>query len=290
MTDSLRDRLYTTEAIVLSRRNLGEADRIYDVFSVRHGRISIIAKGARKPESRNGRSLDLLNRVMIQLYRGRNLDTVRGVETVATHPGLRSDLDAFGHACYLAELVRAMTQDHEPSEQLFTLLAETVSLLSDGVDPWPLTRYFEYALLQASGFQAQLYTCPGCRDELTPQANAFSIREGGVVCPRCRAGDPRSIPLSVNAQKYLRAMDREGLRRALSLKLDTESRMQVQRALTEYLQHLAERPLTSLAVLHAMQGKQGANGEAEDSIAQPAEPESARGHCVRLTCVEVQLR
>lgn len=278
MTESLRDRLYTTEAIVLSRRNLGEADRIYDVFSLRHGRISIISKGARKPESRNGRSLDLLNRVVIQLYRGRSLDTVRGVETVATHPGLRSDLDAFGHACYLAEIVRAMTQDHEPSEQIFTLLAETLSLLSDGVDPWPLTRYFEYALLQASGFQAQLYECPNCRDRLTAQTNAFSIREGGVVCPRCRAGDPRSVPLSVNAQKYLRTMQREGLRRVLGLRLDPESRAQVQRALTEYLQHLAERPLTSLAVLHTMQGRQGTTSEAESIVADGrGTPESGGG-------------
>jgi DNA repair protein RecO (recombination protein O) len=269
MPDSPRDRLYSTEAIVLSRRNLGEADRIYDVFSVRHGRLSIIAKGARKAESRNGRSLDLLNRVVVQLYRGRNLDTVRGVETVATHPGLRTDLEAFGHASYIAELVRTLTHDHEPSEQIFTLLAETLALLADGVDPWPLTRYFEYALLEATGFQAQLYRCPVCRDELTPQANAFSIREGGVVCPKCRVGDPRSIPLSVNAQKYLRTMQREGLRRILSLHLDTESRAQVQRMLTEYMQHLAERPITSLAVLHAMQGKQG-DGSESSLATEPA--------------------
>jgi DNA repair protein RecO (recombination protein O) len=280
MTESLRDRLYTTEAIVLARRNLGEADRIYDVFSVRHGRLSIIAKGARKAESRNGRSLDLLNRVMIQLYRGRNLDTVRGVETVATHPGLRSDLDAFGHACYLAELVRAMTQDHQPNEQVFTLLAETLSLLSDGVDAWPLTRYFEYALLQASGFQAQLYNCPSCREELTAQTNAFSVREGGVVCPRCRVGDPRAVPLSVNAQKYLRVMQREGLRRVLGLKLDPESRVQVQRALTEYLQHLSERPLTSLAVLHAMQVREGPTTPDREGVAgstEGPEPSPLRG-------------
>lgn len=257
MPESLRDRLYSTEAIVLARRNLGEADRIYDVFSVRHGRFSMIAKGARKPESRNGRSLDLLNRVVVQLYRGRSLDTVRGVETIATHPGLRSDLDAFGHACYLAELVKVMTHDNEPSEQIFTLLAETLSLLADGVDPWPITRYFEYALLEASGFQAQLYTCPRCRESLSAQVNAFSIQEGGVICPRCWVGDPGSIPLSVNAQKYLRTMQREGLRRVMALKLDDDSRAQVQRTLTEYCEHLAERPISSLAVLRTMQGKQG---------------------------------
>lgn len=256
MPDSPRDRIYSTEAIVLSRRNLNEADRIYDVYSLRNGRMSVIAKGARRSQNRNGRSLDLLNRVIIQLYRARSLDVVQNVEQVATHPGLRSDLDAFGHASYIAELVRVMTHDHEPSEQIYTLLAETLGLLADGVDPWALTRYFEYALLEAAGFQAQLFACPRCRDPLTAQVNAFSMREGGVVCPRCRVDDPGSTPLSVNAQKYLRTMQREGLRRTLSLSLDPDSRLQVQQALTGYLQHLAERPLGSLAVLHALQGKQ----------------------------------
>lgn len=265
MTTSLRDRLYSTEAIVLSRRNLGEADRIFDVFTVRSGRLSIIAKGARKPESRNGRSLDLLNQVMLHLYHGRNLETVRGVETIATHPELRTNLEAFGHASYVADLVRAMTHENEPSEQIYTLLAQTLSLLADGVDPWAVTRYFEYALLEATGFQAELYACPRCREPLTAQVNAFSVQEGGVICPRCRVGDPRSVPLSVNAQKYLRTMQREGLRRVLALRLEPESRAQVQRALTEYVQHLAERPLTSLSILHALQGREVDRTEARAS-------------------------
>lgn len=253
MPDTLRDRLYSTEAIVLARRNLGEADRICDIFSVRSGRKSIIAKGARKAESRNGRSLDLLNRVVVHLYRGRSLDGVRGVETLATHPGLRDDLAAFANASYIADLVRVMTQEDEPNERIYALLAETLALLSDGVDPWALARYFEYALLEASGFQAQLHECPMCREPITEQANAFSVREGGVICPRCRANDPGAVALSVNAQKYLRTMQREGLRRLLTLKLDEASRQQVERALTDYLQHVAERPIPSLAVVHALQ-------------------------------------
>ena len=253
MPESLRDRLYRTEAIVLARQNLNEADRIYDVYSRRSGRLSIIAKGARRAKSRNGRSLDLLNRVMLELYHGRSLETVRSVELLATHIGLRTDLDAYGHASYIGELVRVMTEENEPSEAIYTLLAETLGLLAEGVDPWALTRYFEYALLEATGFQAQLLTCPRCRNSLTAQVNAFSVREGGVVCPACRVDDPASVPLSVNAQKYLRTMQREGLGRTLALKLDQESRMQVQQALTGYVQHLAERPIGSLDVLRSLQ-------------------------------------
>jgi DNA repair protein RecO (recombination protein O) len=255
MPESLRDRLYSTEAIVLARRNLGESDRILDVFSERYGKFSIIAKRARRPDNRDGRSLDLLNRVTIGLYRGRNLDIVRSVDIAAAHPGLRVDLNAFGHASYLAELVRVLTQDREPSRPLYTMLAQSLALLSDGVDPWPLARYFEYALLEATGFQPQLYACARCREPLIAEVNAFSIPEGGMVCGRCREVDPASMPMSINAQKYLRTMQRDGLRRILTLNLDATSRMQVQRTLTDYMQYLAERPLASLDVLHAVQSR-----------------------------------
>jgi DNA repair protein RecO (recombination protein O) len=60
--ESLRDRLYTTEAIVLSRLDYGEADRILTLFTPTRGKLSVIAKGARKPTSRAGPHLDFLAR------------------------------------------------------------------------------------------------------------------------------------------------------------------------------------------------------------------------------------
>src|SRR5687768_13192526 len=52
MTVPLRDRIYRTDAVVLSRLDFGEADRILTVYTPRHGKVRVIAKGARKPASR----------------------------------------------------------------------------------------------------------------------------------------------------------------------------------------------------------------------------------------------
>ena len=48
-----RERLYRTEAIVLRRQDVGEADRILTLYTPRQGKLRVIAKGARKPASRN---------------------------------------------------------------------------------------------------------------------------------------------------------------------------------------------------------------------------------------------
>ena len=51
-------RRYTTEAIVLSRFDFGEADRILTLITPAGGKIKAIAKGIRRPTSRIGGSLE----------------------------------------------------------------------------------------------------------------------------------------------------------------------------------------------------------------------------------------
>ncbi|MBA2277363.1 MAG: DNA repair protein RecO [Chloroflexia bacterium] len=251
-SDSMRDRLYTTEAIVLSRLDYGEADRILTLFTPSRGKLNAIAKGARRPKSRAGPHLDFLARCSLQLARGRELDVVTSAETVEAHEGLRADLAAFGHGCHLAEVVRHLTRDRQEHRSVYELLAGSLTLLNDGVDPWPVTRHFELAALSAFGYQPELYQCLNCRQPIEAVPNAFSAQLGGIVCPRCRTIDPGAMPLSVNAQKYLRTLDRAGLSTAARLRPSEQERVEVESVLGTYLRTVAERDLSSLTILRSL--------------------------------------
>ena len=253
MTDSLRDRLYRTEAIVLGRLNFAEADRILVVFTPQRGKVDVIAKGARKATSRLGPHLDYFARIRLDLARGRELDVVTGVETIETFPRMRADLDAYGHASYCVELVRALTQPREEHREVYDLLARSLTLLDQGVDPWVVTRHFELALLHALGYRPELFRCVHCERDIAPELNTFSPRLGGLLCPRCRVEDPSSLPLSINAQKYLRTMERSGLAAVARLRPAASERIEIQQATSHYLRHIAERDFHSLRVLGALQ-------------------------------------
>ena len=255
--ESLRDRLYTTEAIVLSRLDYGEADRILTLYTPARGKVSVIAKGARRPKSRAGPHLDYLARCSLQLARGRDLDVVTSAETVETHEGLRADLNAFGHGCHLAEVVRHLTQDRQENRPVYDLLVRSLTLLNEGVDPWPVTRHFELVALSALGYHPELYHCLNCRQPVEAVPNAFSVRLGGVICPRCRTVDPGAMALSVNAQKYLRTLDRSGLATAARLRPSEGERMEVEAVLAQYLRSIAERDLSSLTVLRSLTREPG---------------------------------
>ena len=69
-------RRYTTEAIVLSRFDLGEADRVLTLITPGIGKLKAIAKGVRRPTSRLGGSLEPFAELTIALARGRTFGTI----------------------------------------------------------------------------------------------------------------------------------------------------------------------------------------------------------------------
>ncbi|MCA9879389.1 MAG: DNA repair protein RecO, partial [Thermomicrobiales bacterium] len=106
-------RLYRCEAIVLSRVDFGEADRLLTVYSRQHGKLRVVAKGARRPLSRLGPHLEYFCRTQLMLARGRELDVVTGAETVNPHLPLRVNLDAYGHASHMVEVLARLTEDRQ---------------------------------------------------------------------------------------------------------------------------------------------------------------------------------
>lgn len=260
MNQSTRERNYRTNAIVLQCRDLGEADRIFVVFTPHRGKLSVIAKGARKASSRSGPYLDYFAEVELELAKGRDLDVVTAASTINPHLNLREDIDAYGHAAYLAELARDLTQEQQENRRIYTLLSASLALLNDGIDPWHVARHFELGMLVATGYQPDVLQCASCQRELEAIPNVFSPGMGGVLCPECAYLDRSGTTLSVNAQKYVRTLARNGLAGVIKLEPDEEVRSQVGQALLAYLRLASDRDFASLRVLGAMNRTSGAAG------------------------------
>jgi len=119
-----------TEAIVLRSIRYGEADRILHLYTPGYGRLSAIAKGARRARSRFGARLEPFFHIRAILHEGRSeLHTVTGVDTVAAHAGLRehaATIDAAGRAC---DAVARLFETPDPHPEVFCLLANELTLL-----------------------------------------------------------------------------------------------------------------------------------------------------------------
>lgn len=62
---------YTTEAIVLRRTDYGEADRIVTILTPEYGRLSVLAKGVRKPSSKLAGGIEPLATVQLTIRKGK---------------------------------------------------------------------------------------------------------------------------------------------------------------------------------------------------------------------------
>jgi DNA repair protein RecO (recombination protein O) len=217
-----------TEAIVLRSIRYGEADRILHLYTPDYGRLSAIAKGARRSRSRFGARLEPFFHVRAVLHEGRSdLLTVTGVDTVAIHAAVRdhaATLDAASRAC-----------------DAVTRLANELALLqADMAHARPGNGLaFRLKLLLAAGIVPQLAACAVCGE--SEHLQGFSGAAGGVVCGSCEAA---AFPLHEDAYHFLV----DALGSPLAEAPDGSERVlrQVERAIGETAEHHAQvrlRPL-----------------------------------------------
>ena len=248
------ERLYNTNAIILRRRDFGEADRLLTVFTPQRGKLRLLAKGARKTKSRKAGHIELFTHAALQVARGRNLDILTQADTIEAYRSLREDLDKISHAYYVVELVDRFTEEEDPAQPLFQLLADTLSRLNaaDARQQYLVLRFFELHLLGLSGFQPQLHFCVSCNRPIKEEANAFSVNDGGLLCPACSQTHPQAKSLSIGALKILRFLQTRPWEQIASLQLSPAAQQEVETLLLAYITFTLERNLKSAAFLNRL--------------------------------------
>ncbi len=247
-----KPRNYQTEAIIIKKTKLGEADRILTLYTPNLGKIQAVARGVRRPRSKLAGHLELLTHSLVSLARGRNLDTITGSQTINSFLPLKSDLWLTSCALYATELVDQFTAEHIENCPLFQLLLETLQRLCQGGDKELALRYFELHLLNEVGYRPQLHQCVYCHQPLEPTTNSFCSSAGGMLCPSCRQSQPLTYPLSVNALKVLRLLQSSDYSTASRLKLTSELPCQLEGVMRDYLKYLLEREVKSAAWLDTL--------------------------------------
>lgn len=237
--------LIRTEAVVLRRHDLGEADRIMTLYTLHLGKLRGIAKGIRRPTSRLGGHLELFAHGQIMLAHGRNLDVITQVETRNTFLGLREDLWRAGLAYYAAEALDRLTEEHNENAALFHLLVDTLERIANSRRPTHALHHFLLRALSSLGYCPELSRCVQCREILQPVVNGFSAPAGGVLCSECTRMDPAARQLAVTELKVLRYLHTAAWPEIERLRLDPTLSDEIEAILRGYIQLIAESKLKS---------------------------------------------
>ena len=256
-------RRYTTDAIVLSRFDYGEADRILTLLTPGSGKIKAIAKGIRRPSSRIGGSLEPFAELRLALAHGRTFDVVTQVEVIHPWLQLRDDLVSFGTASYMAELADRTQEERHAAESIYVLLKRGYEILDAGMAPARVARWFEMHLADELGIRPEVDRCVECGRLLEADERYRWVPPlGGVLCHRCPGPPYERTELSVEALKVLKAYQRMDTEALASLRVRPTVEAEVERAMRAFLEYTLERQPKSLAFLDEVRAAKCERAEA----------------------------
>jgi len=188
---------YVTEAIVIGVRRYGEADRLVTLFTRDRGRLTCIAKSARKPTSRLRGISEPFVRSKMELAEGKTLDILRQAEVIDAHLGLRGSWSRLQLAGHVAEIATKLSDEKVPDEVLFELLGEVLDSISN--DRRNAVIRFKARLLEHMGVYPDLSCCVRCGSEKVKGDVHLDSSYHGFICAECakETGTWRPVPMSV---------------------------------------------------------------------------------------------
>lgn len=148
----MKPRSYSSEGIVLARRNFGEADRILVVYTKNFGRLSLMAKGIRRPKSRKRGHVEVFSHINFQAVSGHGMDIMTEAVLIDDFKEIRLSLNKISLAYYFAEVLNRITHEGEPNTDIFNLTLSYLKKLKLTKSLKKLRMEFIQELLEVMGY------------------------------------------------------------------------------------------------------------------------------------------
>jgi len=220
---------YTTPALVLKRIDYGDHDLIISLFTLDRGKVSVIAKAAKKSVKRFGGILELFTALeaVIKPGRGKGLPILQEAVLLQPFTNIRSDVIKTAYASYWSELVNTWMEEYDRQDMIFRLLTQVLEALDQGrFGNRALSFLFQIRFMALSGLAPNLARCSRCGLDMAGLGSRkiyFSLAGGGIVCGNCGARGDRRAALSRGTLKQLAWIQLGSLDKALRLQFSEQA-------------------------------------------------------------------
>jgi DNA repair protein RecO (recombination protein O) len=244
-------------SIVLKTYPYGESSVIAVLLTRSHGKVRLLAKGARRSRSALQGSLRTGNASEIVFYfrPDRGLHLLKEIGTVETFEAGGGDLERLCLFQAGLEIVDRSIVDRSADERAFDLIERFMRLLPGAFDPWALFFALEIDVLKLAGSFPSTAACARCRRSLESEAFGIEAASGFVSCASC--GSAKGRVLSGAASARVRRMDELGLEGAGGEKLARSERKEI----GELIHRLLVSHMEGYRLPYALRLCKGVNGQ-----------------------------
>ena len=255
MTNRRREqgKIVRTQGVVLRYTDFKESDRMLTLFSPEHGKMSILARGCRKPKSKFLSVTQLFAYGEYILLRKGDIYILTQGDIIDAFFDIRKDVEKYAYASYVIDLVEEVIVAGEQNTPLFYLLLQVLSYFAySDLNPRDITHIFELKLTDIMGYRPNLDSCMICGSSVSNPVY-FAPSKGGLICSECykMVREGYNIQMgTVQVMKYILDMD---LKRMGILKISPEFREQIDKIMSAYLEERLEKRLKTRNFIEHLQ-------------------------------------
>ena len=244
----------TVMGMVLSAMPVGDYDKRLVILTKEFGKISVFAKGARRPNSALLACSQTFTFGEFTLYPGRSSYSIISVEIKNYFSQLREEFDAVCYGMYFCEVVDYVTKENNDETDILKLLYQTLRALTKKTIDFSLIRaVFELKLFALNGEAPQVFQCVKCGKELSDHLKyAFSIRSGGVLCDPCDKSGDDILYISTSTLYTMQYIISQKLEKLYTFRVKSDVLDELQRCLKKYAECYLDHEFKSLDMLRTL--------------------------------------
>ena len=228
------------KGIVIAENNMGDFDKMLTILTPGSGKISCVAKGARRPKSTLLAGTQLLCFGEYVMYKGQEHYTINSCDTIEIFYNLRTDFEKLTYATDITKIIQDVTNENENSYKILQLYLNTLYMLSEtDTNPKFIESVFKIKLLCFLGFKPKIEQCAICGNK--DNLHFFSIKDNGLKCDNCYKSDKSCIQISNSTSTSLRYIVLAPAKKLYSFVLKNDSLKELELISKIYLNEKLEK-------------------------------------------------
>ena len=194
---------YRTSGFIFKKKDRGEANRIFTVYTKDFGKLDLLARAERKITSKLRGGLELFYFSELEFIQGKHYKTLVDAVLIDGFKDLKKDLKTLNVLSKISEVLDSLIKEADPDEKIWDLLIEVFKKLK-AEKPEIVYYYFFWNFISILGYRPELYNCSLCQKKLSPKDIYFNDREAGLACGRCEKPAASTKSINPDAIKIIR--------------------------------------------------------------------------------------
>jgi DNA repair protein RecO (recombination protein O) len=215
---------YKYQGIVLGKKDVGEVDRIYTIYTLEKGKIRVLAKGVRKPNARLAGTLETITKGEIFIAKNRGLGKITGSIVTDNFSNIKNNLNLITNVFFVFRIISQIISEEEQDDDIFLLLEKYLELSNNLTGDEKLQEILTVGLLfkimDRLGYGVEVNRCVQCEKKLVLEKNYLSIPRGGILCSDCHKDESNRMAISNEMIKLIRIFSKNKLENLIKLKTE----------------------------------------------------------------------